>query len=221
MSDENLKESTPLLTIAVEVSHEDMPEDVRDIIGLPADAPVIAWTLYDPALPGAAWRDSSLTLEPPILMVVASIYIVIGLTVGPALLYFGMIFLMLAFRAPSWIVQFSAAQHVVWVLTEKHLYIVSKKHDSCKSIPGCFAVGSSVLSVPLDNIMDCNVAESSIMCGIESPCKIIVNTISKGPSASRYVGVNLANSKGFVQLILNQRNLITGQSPSAVPASQC
>jgi hypothetical protein len=220
MAEEDLKESTKaLLPTAIEGAHEDMPENVRDIIGLPDDTTVVSWTSYDPALQGSKWRDSSLLLDVPVMMALCGVYFCLGLMVDWA--YFAMLFVILVLRAPSWIVQFSAAQHVVWVLTEKHLYIVSKKHDSFTSMPGCFVIGNSVLSVPLDNIMDCCVAESSAIYGIESPCKIVVNTISNGPLASRYVGVNLANSKGFAQLILNQRGLIAGLNSSELPAAQC
>jgi hypothetical protein len=200
-----------------------LPKHIRDIIGFQDGAPVIAWTSYDSKLPGSRWRNSCVVIGTPILAVLCLVYLLFGFVISPV--YFGLVFLILVFGLPFWIVRMAVSKHLFWVLTENQLYIVSKNHDCFASFPGVFVKGNSVFSVPIENVTDCGVVESVTMFGVEFPRTIfgvefprtiyveVVSNISR-----RRVDANLANADDFVKAVLNQRNLMQTQGRILPPA---
>jgi hypothetical protein len=199
---------------------DDLPDDVRDIVGLPEQTKVIAWTSYDPKKQGILCCDYSVLLANSCLAVMTMIFFFYGFIFGP--IFFWLCIPLVVLSVPVWVSRVAALKQRYWVISENHLFMITKSHDMCSLIPGCCRSGSNVLSVPLENIVDCGVTESVTVCFISTPCKVYINTIHKTPqSAYEYTALNLSNYKEFVQAVLNQRNLVKDQNRTMVPVAQC
>jgi hypothetical protein len=209
VADEDLKD--PYVT---DWTKGGLPKHIRDIIGFRDSAPVIAWTSYDSKLPGSRWRDSCVVIGTPIPAVLCPVYLVFGFYVNQV--YFGLVFLILVFGLPLWIVRMAVSKHLFWVLTETQLYIVSKQHDSFSTLPGIFVKGNSVLSIPIEHVADCGVVASFTMFGIDFPSKTFVDVVDK--ISHEHDDVNLANAERFAKEVLNQKTLLQSQGLSLVPA---
>jgi hypothetical protein len=208
----------------------DLPNDIRTVIGFPDDTPLIAWTSNDSRLPGSALRDSVVVFGATTMVTFCIIFFFLGFFFSPV--YFALVFLILVFGLPLLIVRHVVSKDHFWVLTNEQLYIVSRRLDLCASLPGFFVTGNRVLSISMENVMDCCAVESRAEFSVEYPHKLYVSTISRPPTVLRedkysiflpdgeYIGMNLSNAKGFMEAVQNQICFIKNQGQPVVPDLQ-
>jgi hypothetical protein len=208
----------------------DLPEDIRHVIGFPDDTPVVAWTSCDSQLPGSALRDSLVVIGAATMSAFCTIFLFFGFFFSPV--YFALVLLILVFGLPSLIVRHAVSKHHFWVLTCEQLYIVSRRHDLCASLPGFLVAGNRIISMTLENVMDCYVVESAALFGVEFPRQLYVSTVSRPatpphkyeytifPPCGEYIGMNLSNAKGFMEAVKNHASLIKNQGRPFVPDLQ-
>jgi hypothetical protein len=188
-------------------TNDDLPEELREIIGLPDHQRVTAWASHDPNQ-GALAMNFSTLLEP--FWLVLSILVLSFLNTLLDPIYLWSLLVILVSLMVQYFHRLAAFQHRHCVLSENYLYMITRQRDSCSLMPGCFKDGNVVQSIPLEVILDCEVTEPAPVCGLfTTPSKLFVRTMISRPLEDyEHSAVGLANYRDFAQSVLNQRDLV-------------
>jgi hypothetical protein len=189
--------------------NDNLPDDVRDAVGLRDQTKVVGWTSDDPQRQTFFRWDFLVILVDPVLMVLTMIEIFYGI-IPVWLCVFQMVLLVsrCVFRQ-------GAVKQQYWVVSESHLHMIKRRGAAiasyCTSGRDARPDPLEVLSVPLAHIVDCGVTESFRVCFISIPCKLFVNTIHETigtPYKGEYTATNLSHYNEFAQTVLRQRKLV-------------
>jgi hypothetical protein len=95
-------------------------------------------------------------------------------------------------------------QHKYWVLTTTDIKIIAKSH-----VAGCGTRGDTVLSIPLDTIIDCGMTGKHTVCSqcYDGYTKMLVQTASRN-----HYFIGTADSAWFVAEIIARRDIMKGHN---------